>query len=242
MLIRGLVITSGDLASLCDKHAHLLRKEDGWDCSVYPRNSGERLVRCIGCIKGSIRPGSDIDSRMLKPVSSCYPPRLFLIQYLIGNEVPVCVALFAAEQRYTARLTTSSAKAANSLAVGRPLGLYTPAYKALSHGIQQIVGVPVTMWPLKFRTMFDSGHLTYSQRFMITMFYLHHGVDARNIIAWMQLNGSLRDQSAFAHVQGLIASYLRADISWGKHYKTYCVMDRKEKSIWERCTSHSHLL
>ena len=86
-------------------------------------------------------------------------------------------------------------------------------------------------WPSYERDVFTKTHLTFHERFRLTVFLLANGTDPRLINNYYSYMGSLRDVSALRHINGLIHSY-RTDPSFCSKYYTfdvcadaYCYLD-----------------
>lgn len=79
--MQGYVCKASELAGFLEAHDSLA----AFDNKVYPKTA-ERLMRCVGAIKGSG------DTRVLEPATCHRPYSHYLIQALVGNELRLAAA------------------------------------------------------------------------------------------------------------------------------------------------------
>lgn len=241
VFVLGIASSSSDMGLFFDANVHLFKRALGWDGSIYARTGGERVLRCIGSIKGTVMGSSTaVDCRLLVPdLPVTDMLRVYTVQCLTGKETAILLPVVQSDDVQRNQLSLHDTEKT----------VQTPALHGFStslncdilfKGIQEIVGVGFGEWPRSLRTLFMSEHLTYSCRFKLVLFLLHHGVDPRNVWLWITLRPCLHDQSARQHVSQLFQYFLGRP-SWGKSYTTYCLLARKEVNIRSPCAHHTHL-
>ena len=72
--------------------------------------------------------------------------------------------------------------------------------------IQELLG-PLAQWPIRPRILFEQGHLSHKERFILITFLLGNGVPPCWIWAHLHFRACLRDKSAISDIQDLIRSY-----------------------------------
>ena len=72
--------------------------------------------------------------------------------------------------------------------------------------VEDLIGNFIS-WPVWSRELMLSHHLVYSNRFKLTLFLLGNALPPSVIREWYVAQGCLRDQSAWRHVEKLIADF-----------------------------------